>query len=158
MIVRTAMKPNPVTVHPDHKLTEAWKLLSKKNLNAAPVVNGKKEVVGIIAREDILRIFYPDYSQFIQDLSTSESLEDATLDYKECFNKKIKDIMKKRVLFTRPNVLLMRALARMLAHKVDQLPVLNEHDHLVGMVSKSDIFTALYGIGKRLVPFAHKRK
>lgn len=158
MIVKNAMQTTIDTVHEDDKLTVAWKVMTKKNLNAIIVVRRRQELAGILTRQDMLRRFYPDYQQFVRDISSAEDPEEIAVECQECFIGKVKEVMQKRVIFTHPHVLLMRALARMLAHRVDQLPVLNENNHVVGIISKSDMFKALYGVGKRIVPFPQKKK
>lgn len=156
--VKDAMKTSVDTVHVDDRLTVAWKKMIQKDLNAIVVVQGRQELAGILTRQDMLRRFYPDYQQFVRDISSTEDPEDIAVECQECFIGKVKEVMQKRVIFTHPHVLLMRALARMLAHRVDQLPVLNENNHVVGIISKSDMFKALYGVGKHIVPFTRKKK
>ena len=53
-------------------------------------------------------------------------------------------VMNKKVYFTRVDTIVMRALSRMMVHKVRQLPVLDDDDRVVGMVSKADIFKGLF--------------
>ena len=57
--------------------------------------------------------------------------------------KKAKDVMNKRVVFTRKDTEIMRALSRMIVRQVDQLPVIDEAEKVVGMITKGDIFYAL---------------
>ena len=42
--------------------------------------------------------------------------------------------------FSRESTLVMRALSRMIVRHVDQLPVLNDEDEVVGVITKGDIF------------------
>ena len=44
----------------------------------------------------------------------------------------------------------MRALARIIAHGIDQLPVVNDNAVVVGIVTKGGIFKALYYIHKNI--------
>ena len=55
-----------------------------------------------------------------------------------------KDVMCPRVIFTRVESPAMRALSRMLVRNVHQLPVLDNNDRIVGMITKGDIFDALF--------------
>ncbi len=57
---------------------------------------------------------------------------------------KVKDIMVTTVIFCRETTLVMRALSRMIVRHVDQLPVLNDDDEVVGVITKGDVFYSLF--------------
>jgi len=52
--------------------------------------------------------------------------------------------MCRSVIFARETTLVMRALSRMIVRHVDQLPILNGDDEVVGVVTKGDIFYSLF--------------
>ena len=52
--VAQAMTPNPVTVKPDMDIEEVAAIMVDKNFHTIPVVD-EGELVGIVAKEDILR-------------------------------------------------------------------------------------------------------
>jgi CBS-domain-containing membrane protein len=58
--------------------------------------------------------------------------------------KKARDVMSTHVIFTRHETPIMRALSRMIVRGVDQLPVLNDHNEVVGVITKGDIFHGLF--------------
>src|SRR5262249_54547456 len=53
--VSDVMTPNPVTIGSGASLSDAARLMGKKNLKRLPVVNDHKELVGVLSRFDILR-------------------------------------------------------------------------------------------------------
>jgi CBS-domain-containing membrane protein len=143
MKIQTVMSAIVLTVDPDSTVRELWKLLFKKHVNAAPVVDKKKKLVGIITKEDLLKALYPDFEEYFADISVVSDFEEMEGKIKQLGNLKAKDIMSKRVVFTRSETPMMRALSRMIVRRVDQLPVLSEKDEVIGMVTKGDIFYAL---------------
>lgn len=79
-----------------------------------------------------------DYLETPQDF---EAMEERIKDMAPI---KAKDIMCRTVIFARETTLIMRALSRMIVRHVDQLPILNNDDQVVGMVTKGDIFYSLF--------------
>ena len=76
---------------------------------------------------------------------------------KEIVDLHAKNIMCRKVIFTRPDTPIMRALSRMYVRNVRQLPVLDtKQDVIVGMVSKGDVFDALFH--KHLTSSQHEKK
>jgi len=123
---------------------EVCSVLFKCRINSLPIVDKKNHVVGIVAKEDILHLFYPDYKEYIDDMFSTDNIETLDNDFAEIMKRSIKNVMNRTVMFTRPGTSVMRALARMIARHVEQLPVVNDDGKLIGLVTKGDIFNALY--------------
>lgn len=140
-------------VKPDTSLRELWKTIFVHRVNSVPVVDGKGKLVGLISKEDVLKLLYPNYEDMLEDLFTARDFESMEERIHELNNKKARDIMCKRVVFTREDTPIMRALSRMIARRLNQLPVLSRKDDtVVGMVTKGDIFRALFKKHLRFAP------
>jgi len=151
MLVSKVMQKTPVTASLDSSVCDILPLFFEKKLNSLPLLNSKRQLVGIVVREDVLRLLYPDYQEYVQDFVTSEKLDVFDKDFSEVLSKRTKNIMKKRVLTTTPDSSVMRALGRMIAHHIDQMPVVKENGKLIGMITKSDIFQALFKANKKRI-------
>ncbi|MEK7544293.1 MAG: CBS domain-containing protein [Patescibacteria group bacterium] len=153
MIVRDLMSKKLTVVKPDTTLRDLWKSIFSHRVNAVPVVDGKGKLLGIISKEDMLKLLYPNYEDMMEDLFTSYDFDSMEERIHELNVKKARDIMCKRVVFTREDTQVMRALSRMIARRLNQLPVLSrKNDMVVGMVTKGDIFRALFKKHLRLTP------
>lgn len=153
MMIRDVMSKEIALVKPDTSLRDLWKSIFIHRVNAVPVVDGKRKLVGIISKEDVLKLLYPNYEDMLEDLFTSYDFEAMEERIHELNNKKARDIMCKRVVFTREDTPIMRALSRMIARRLNQLPVLSrKDDRVVGMVTKGDIFRALFKKHLRFAP------
>lgn len=153
MTVSDVMSKKITLVRPDTSLRELWKTIFLHRVNAVPVVDGKRKLVGIISKEDTLKLLYPNYEDMLEDLFTSHDFESMEERVHELNVKKARDIMCKRVVYTREDTPIMRALSRMIARRLNQLPVLSRKDDtVVGMVTKGDIFRALFQKHLRLTP------
>ncbi|MBI4066348.1 CBS domain-containing protein [Candidatus Gottesmanbacteria bacterium] len=154
------MSKKVTLVKPDTSLRELWKSIFIHRVNAVPVVDSKRKLVGIISKEDVLKLLYPNYEDMLEDLFTARDFEAMEDRIHELNVKKAKDIMCKRVVYTREDTPVMRALSRMIARRLNQLPVLSrKDDRVVGMVTKGDIFRALFKrhLTEKILPLKKKR-
>lgn len=145
MIVAQAMSKKVTLVGPNTTLRSLWKTIFTRHVNAVPVVDTKKNLLGIIAKEDVLKLLYPSYGETLEDLFSSRDFEAMEERIHDLNRKRARDVMCTKVVFTREDTPVMRALSRMIARRLNQLPVLSRKDNtVVGMVTKGDIFRALF--------------
>ncbi|MEK7592854.1 MAG: CBS domain-containing protein [Patescibacteria group bacterium] len=144
MKVFDVMSRKIVTVSPKSELKELWKAIFKLHIHALPVVDAKNRLLGIVSEEDLLKPLYSNYQQYIEDFVTATDFEQMEGKIVEVAKLLAKDVMCPRVIFTRVESPAMRALSRMLVRNVHQLPVLDNNDRIVGMITKGDIFDALF--------------
>jgi CBS-domain-containing membrane protein len=144
MRVAEVMSKDVETVSPATSFRDLWQILISKKYNALPVVDATRRLVGIVTKEDLLGSLYPDYREYIEDFASASDFQAMENKLKEMANTKARDVMCRRVIFTREKTLLMRALSRMIARHVNQLPVLSENDRLVGIITKGDVFKSLF--------------
>ncbi len=123
---------------------EIWFTIFKSHTNALPVVDKNGKLVGLVTRDDLLRPLYPKYQELFETIESPADFEAMEDRMKELAGLKATDVMQKNVIFTRDMTLVMRALSRMILRRVNQLPVLNEKDVVIGMVTKGDIFLSLF--------------
>jgi len=145
MKVHDVMSTKIVTVYLDIPFRELWKTIFRHHINAVPVVDKKKHLLGIITKDDIMQKLYPDYADFIEDFFSVVDYEDMEKRIEELGSMKAKDFMCRHVIFTREDTPVMRALSRMITRSINQLPVLCRADNtVVGMVTKGDIFSSMF--------------
>lgn len=155
MTVSEIMSREVMTVSPDTSYRDIWKKIFTTHWHTLPVVDTQNKLVGIVTRKDLLAKLYPNYQDVLEYLETPQDFEAMEERIDEMAPLKAKDIMSTTVIFSRESTLVMRALSRMIVRHVDQLPVLNDDDEVVGMVTKGDIFYSLFRkhmAGKRKPP------
>ena len=160
MKIYEIMSNNVLTVSPEATVRELWKKLFSKHVNAIPVVDKKNSLLGIVTKEDLLTILYPDYQEYFADLGGIEDFESMEGKVHALGNTKAREIMSKRVVYTRSETPIMRALSRMIVRSINQLPVLDDDDKVIGMITKGDIFYALVKreVGKPSVPHTVRKQ
>ncbi len=144
MIVSEIMSKDVLTVAPDTSYRDLCKKIFASHIHTLPVVDRQKGLVGIVTRKDILERLYPKYQDVLEFLETPQDFEAMEDRIEEMAPLRARDIMCTTVIFARETTLVMRALSRMIVRHVDQLPILNDDDQVVGVVTKGDIFYSLF--------------
>ncbi|HYA28804.1 MAG TPA: CBS domain-containing protein [Acidobacteriota bacterium] len=125
MKVVDVMTRDPLTVSPTETVGKADELMSENNIRQIPVVNGR-EVVGIVTDRDI--------RAFLSEALTGDS------DTREkALRTPIRDIMTTEPLFLDPDDELQDAVEILVEEKFGAIPVVDEAEGLVGIVSYVDV-------------------
>ncbi|MBI9080906.1 MAG: CBS domain-containing protein [Pseudodesulfovibrio sp.] len=135
MLVANWMSEGIVTITPDRSMMKASKLMKDKGISRLPVVDEAGKIVGIISDRDI------------KDASPSKA---TTLDMHELYyllsEIKIRDIMTKKPVTIRVDETVEKAAVLMLEGNFGGLPVLDENDIVVGIITDTDVFKVLVEI------------
>lgn len=120
MNVESWMTPDPVSCHPEDRDDEAARKLWETDCGVLPVVGADGRVVGLITDRDLCMSAYTKGRQ-LGEMQVSEA-------------------MSSEVEGCAPGDDLERALRRMAERRVRRLPVLDERQRLVGVLSLNDVF------------------
>ena len=131
MLVKDFMTPVVITVREDQSMLEARETMRGKNLNSLPVVDDLKRVRGIITAEDIGKASP-------SDASTLSRYEANYL----LGRLKVRDIMSRTVITVEADDTIEYVAYKLYKFKVNALPVVDENNKLVGIISQTDIFRA----------------
>ncbi len=134
MRVRQVMTKQVVTVTPDHSVHDVRKLFDHHRFHHLLVVEGDR-LVGVISDRDLLR----NLSPFIHGVM--ERIEDRNL-----LKRRVHQIMRRRPITTTLDEELAMAACTMLKERVSCLPVLDEEDRPVGIVTLRDALAAAYDV------------
>lgn len=137
------MRKKVLTVTPATPIEEIWSLIFKKGIHALPVVDVKNKLLGIISEEDLLSKVYPEYSEIIGDLNNLD-LDSVEGQVKKLKRFTAKELMSTTVFTTESEESIFLALSRMLMLQVRQLPVIDHHRVVIGMISKGDLFDYIF--------------
>ena len=127
-LVRDWMSTPPITIDITASLPEACDLIRQHRIRRLPVMKEGK-LVGIVTRGD-LRGAQPSEATSLSIWEINTLL--AKL--------KMKDIMTPDPITIREDATIRQAAQMMIDYKISGLPVMNEQDELVGMITESDIF------------------
>lgn len=148
MKVRDIMTKDVFSADPQMPITEVAEMMSKERIHSVPVVDGGK-VIGIIAETDFFiknasSIYLPSYIHFLKENRTYENLsQDKQDEVNELLNAKASDIMTKNCITVLQDMSVRDLLNFFRTTNFITLPVTDEKDDLVGIISISDIIGLL---------------
>ncbi len=119
LTIGEVMTRDPLTLKINMSMRDALDLMGKYKISGAPVARDGK-LIGILSMEDLIR-----------------SLRDGRID------RKITEYMSGAVITVREHDQLVEALKLFVKSKVGRLPVVDENDNLVGILTKGDISNGL---------------
>jgi acetoin utilization protein AcuB len=125
MKVSDVMTADPITVTPSETMRQADGLMDENNFRQLPVVKGR-ELVGIITDRDI-RSFL------------SGSLHSSPEEWDKAMNTKIESVMTTQPITVGPDDDLADAVEVLLTEKVGAIPVVDDNEGLVGILSYVDV-------------------
>ncbi len=127
--VASIMK-EPVVAPPDARVAYIRKIMMEKGASRVPIMDGKT-LVGMVSETDVanaLRSIKKHSPQSRQDNNVELMIA--------------MDIMRADVITAKPEMSLKEAAKLMMDNDIGALPVLDDHGHLVGMVTRRDILQA----------------
>ena len=137
-IMRTAV----TTVTPDTPAPAVIELLIGHGYRSLPVVDADQKVIGIITDTDLLERAGMGARLALQGVLTPEQFR-AQLELLEHTGATAGSIMSKPVVTVRADATIGDAVACMRQNNVKRLPVVDQYDHLVGMLTRLDVLQAL---------------
>ena len=132
MYVKSRMTANPFTIKANAPLADVIELMREKGLKRVPVVaQDGKSVAGIVTEGDIQKVS-PSEASTLSIFEINYLLKKIT----------VSQAMTKDPLAITQDALLEDAALLMRANKISALPVVDEQDVLLGIITESDIFDA----------------
>ncbi len=111
-----------ISINHEYTIEEAYKLLKENKISQIPVVSFGNKIVGMINKKIILNLLF-------EDLDNSSII----------VKKRLNEIPLPKLITTEPISDIRRVAKVMIDFKLDAIPVVDEHDIVVGIVSKTDI-------------------
>lgn len=130
-------------------IKEVVQIFAESAFGSLPVVDEEKKVIGIITKKDLLMTFLPEYFDLLEDISFIEDfglLEESLLLEEGLLL--VDDVMSKKVVTLREDESLFKAVALMVQSEVRRLPVVDEENKLVGIITQTHICQAILRKGK----------
>jgi len=132
MYVKHHMSSPALTITADTPFQDALRLMHERKIRRLPVVDRNGKLVGIVSERDLLHAAP----------SPATSLSVWELNYL-LWKLTVKDLMATKVLTVTPDALLQEAATIMLEKKIGGLPVVDQDQKVVGVITETDIFKAL---------------
>jgi CBS domain-containing protein len=119
--VRDVMTANPECVSEKDGIRDVARIMKKQDTGVVPVVDGGRKILGVVTDRDIV----------VRGIAEGKDLESV----------RVNEIMTKNIRTVREDADLNDVLRTMENAEVRRVPVVNESDEIVGIVSIGDIAT-----------------
>ena len=119
------MTAKPYTLRETDQVSDAWQIMTEKNIRHIPITDGENHVLGLVSQRDVLAATGP----VLQSGGKASPSQGQDV--------KLSDIMIRKVTTISKNEPLREAAVFMQSHKYGCLPVVSG-DNLVGIITDSD--------------------
>jgi CBS domain-containing protein len=135
MLVRELMTRHPVTVRPQTTVKAALRLLDENNVTMLPVVAADGRVRGVVSEADLIRdLVHRDPRLQELEPGTGRELDPP---------RQVVDVMSNSALTVHPDTDVAIAVELATSTGIKSLPVVDEKNRIVGVLSRRDVVRAL---------------
>lgn len=125
------MTKNVFSMDNNVSIEEAYTFLKENQITQIPITGFGKKIIGIINKKIILNLIMEDIENI-----------------KNILNRKIEDIYLPEIITAAPMADVRSVVKVMLDFKLDAIPIVDENDILLGIISKTDILRAVSHLPK----------
>lgn len=140
---KNIMNKDVIAVQESESIRHLFDIMDKYNILGAPVVNDKNKLIGIITETDLIKHFTtlknPKSINILGGILYLDSIEEFNQNLKEHCAEYVKDIMTKEVISVGLKTKLTEIINLMSTNKLNRLPVIDDDNKLIGIITRSDI-------------------
>jgi CBS domain-containing protein len=147
MQVREIMTRDVITARPDTTVIAVAHIFRDNAISGMPVVDHEGKVVGIITEVDLIarhaRPHFPAYIAFLDSIIYLESTRRYRESMRHILATKADELMTTPVVTVGPDMDVQDLATLMVERRVNPVPVVEDEDRLVGIVSHTDLLELL---------------
>lgn len=142
--VKDIMSREVVSLRANATLHEALELMMENRVSAVPIVDRHDRCIGILSTSDLVDIAW-DLEDELEQLERTESAARTWLFdvVGHRGHETVDGLMTEVVCVTKPDTTLSEATRDMLRNRIHRLPVVDNQERLVGIISTTDLLAAL---------------
>lgn len=152
MLVKEVMRQEVITVKEVTTLRELMGIFQKYTFHTLPVVKENNKLVGVVALEDVLKIFEPappHIMELLRRIPLGDELEEINLFETDISPEMgvlcvVKDLMRTNMVTIDEEATTIEARSLMRLHHLKRLPVVDKNGYLKGIFSLFDIIMAVF--------------
>jgi CBS domain-containing protein len=136
-----------LTVMPSTPISEAVKLLVDRHIGGLPVIDDAGKLVGIISESDLMwreqGVEQPPYMLFLGGVIYFQNPLTYDRDLHKALGQTVGEVMTPHAISITADTTLPEAAKIMHDKKLRRLPVVDEHQHPIGIITEGDIVRAI---------------
>jgi len=148
MQIKEIMTTDVITVSTSDSVEQCAKLLQENNISGLPVLDESGKVAGMVTEGDLIRrasrIKTPGYLEILGGLIYLGSPKKFVEELQRAMSLEAGQLMSKNVISVKPEESVEKAATLMVENSINRLPVVDDNNKLVGIVSRRDIMSCLY--------------
>ncbi|MBL1208778.1 CBS domain-containing protein [Geminocystis sp. GBBB08] len=145
--VAEVMTPTAITVTPEMPLKEAIAILVENKISGLPVIDGEGKLVGIISESDLMwqetGVEPPPYIMILDSIIYLQNLGRYEKDIHKALGQTVGDVMSEKPITIKGNQPVKKAAQILHDKQIRRLPVLNDQDLVIGIITQGDIIRAM---------------
>ncbi|WP_445348513.1 CBS domain-containing protein [Desulforudis sp. DRI-14] len=138
-----------ITVNPDDEVEKVARLLLEHHISGLPVVDEEGQLVGIITEGDLVfqekKIRAPLYTVILGGVIYLEKPQHFIDELKRAIARKVGELMSTKLHTVGPDASVEDIATIMVERNINRVPVVDEDNKLIGIVSRQDIIRATHG-------------
>lgn len=150
-LVKEVMTAKTKTLSPEMTIRQAWEEMLNLQVKAFPVINSEKNVIGILTDEDLINRAGIQQRLSVAKHFDSEFIKQELIQLDQS-GLKVRDVMTTPVITVNADSHLGAAVTIMKKNQLKRLPVTNEKQELVGILSRLDILRQIATVTSQDLP------
>jgi CBS domain-containing protein len=136
-----------LTVTPSTPISDAVKLLVDRHIGGLPVIDDAGKLVGVISESDLMwreqGVEQPPYMLFLGGIIYFQNPLTYDRDLHKALGQTVGEVMTPHAISITADTTLPEAARIMHDKKLHRLPVVDEHQHPIGIITEGDIVRAI---------------
>ncbi len=141
---RDVMIRTPVTLQENNTLGEAIKVFATNNVDEIPVIDGTRELRGVVSLADLLKFSLPEHILWMDDLSSVYRFQPFSEVLQTADETKVADFMREEFIAVNEDIPAVQLAKQFLMNKLPKLLVVDGANRLAGVVEMKDFCAKLF--------------
>ena len=147
MTVKDIMVAEVIAIQKDASVEELSALLVENKISGVPVVDKDGKLIGIATEGDLIikdsDLHFPRYFKLLDSIIYLESLNKFKNNLKKYLGTKVEDVMTTDIKTVKEDTPVSEAANLMIRYNINRLPVMDEKENMVGIVTRADIVRSM---------------
>lgn len=141
------MSRDPILVRTDTPLKEAIQILAERRISGLPVVDENGKLVGVLSETDLMwqetGVTPPAYIMFLDSVIYLQNPGTYERELHKALGQTVGEVMTSDAITITPDKFLREAAALMHERNVRRLPVIDQSEQVIGILTRGDIVRAM---------------
>ncbi len=144
MKVSDVMSTALVTASVDEPLASVVRKMVMRGCGSVPVVDGDNRLLGVVAIRDVMLPLFPNMGEYVHDAVHTRDFEEMEAEYGAMLRKTAGEVMTPKPMTVSAEMPVLKAASYMGLKNLRRIPVTDDDNLLIGMVSISDVNKGLF--------------